>query len=136
MSVADHERCALVVEDDALIRMDAAAILEDAGYRVLEAGGSDEALAVLADHCTEIDVLFTDVDMPGSINGFGLAREAARFWPHMNILVASGRHTPAPGDMPDGAVFVNKPFSAEVVHGRLREILPDDQTPEPLLDLR
>jgi DNA-binding NtrC family response regulator len=124
---------ALVADDDAMIRMDAVAILEDAGFGVHEAGGYEEAMAILADAADSIHLLFTDVQMPpGKMNGFHLARQCAESWPHINILVASGMMEPAPGDMPKGAVFVKKPFSAEVVYVRLQEILPDGAQPEKL----
>ena len=61
-----------------------------------------------------------------------LARKAASDHPHIGIVVASGHHTPAPGDLPDTACFIKKPFSAGVVHDHLRRILPDDRKPEPL----
>ena len=123
---------ALVVDDDALIRMTACDILEDAGFETLEARDVDEALLVMGQHHAAVQLLFTDVEMPGSRDGFALAREVAQRWPHVGILVASGNVKPDPDAMPDGAVFIGKPFSAEVVHTRVREILPDGQKPEPL----
>ncbi len=123
---------ALVVDDDTLIRMDACAILEMAGFRTLEAGDVDAALGLMEQHHADVQLLFTDVEMPGSRNGFALAREVAQRWVHVGILVASGQMKPAEGDMPDGAIFIGKPFSAEIVHGRVGEILTDEQKPEPL----
>ncbi|MEH3061542.1 MAG: response regulator [Methylobacterium radiotolerans] len=123
---------ALVVDDDPLILMDACAIVEDAGFRPLEAHTGDAAIALLDRHDGQVDLLFTDVQMPGSRDGFALAREAATRWPHIRILVASGQMTPGPGDLPDGAHFIGKPFSAEVVHDRLKELLPEERKPEPL----
>ena len=102
-------------------------MLEDVGFEPLEAGGADQATELLAEH-----LLFTDVDMPGSMNGFGLARETARLDPNIGILVASGRRNPGPADMPDGAVFIGKPFSAEVVFGRVKDVLSEQQRPEAL----
>ncbi|MGI4765803.1 MAG: hypothetical protein ACRYGP_12215 [Janthinobacterium lividum] len=83
-------------------------------------------------HHLNIVLMFSDVDMPGSRNGFALARETAVRWPNVAIVVASGMRQPADGDLPEGARFIGKPFSAEMVHGHLREILPDDRKPEPL----
>ncbi|MCE4226575.1 response regulator [Methylobacterium sp. C25] len=115
-----------------LIRMDAADILEAAGFRTYEASDVDEALKILCEHHASIVLLFTDVEMPGPMNGFGLARAVAEQWPHIGILIASGRYKPGPDDLPGGAHFVGKPFSADVVHDRLRELLPDGMQPEPL----
>ena len=123
---------ALVVDDDELLRMDVAEMLENAGFRTMEAESGDAAIAVLEQHHLDIAVLFSDVEMPGSRNGFALAREAAVRWPYVAIVIASGRLKPADGDMPRGARFIGKPFSAETVHNHLKEILPDDRKPEPL----
>ncbi|GLS63842.1 response regulator [Methylobacterium oxalidis] len=71
---------------------------------------------------------------PTRATGFAVAREAARQWPHIAIMVASGHVQPEPGDMPEGAHFIAKPFSARMVHDHLREILPDGQKPETLRD--
>jgi DNA-binding NtrC family response regulator len=130
--IDDNAPHALVVDDDALIRMDAADILCEAGYRPWEACDADDAVKVLEAGEADIQILFTDVQMPGSIDGFGLARTCAERWPHISILVASGQVSPNPGDMPEGAVFINKPFSADVVHDRLQQIVPDGQMPAPL----
>lgn len=123
---------ALVVDDDGLIRMDAMDILADAGFRTFEASDGDTAMALLAQQHALIVLLFTDVQMPGSRNGFAVARETAQQWPHIAIVVASGQMQPGPGDMPEGARFIGKPFTAEMVHDHLKDILPDGQKPEPL----
>jgi CheY-like chemotaxis protein len=133
-SPASSTPYALVVDDDGLIRMDAMDILEDAGFRTFEASDGDTAIALLAENHALIVLLFTDVQMPGSRNGFAVARETARQWPHIAIVVASGQVHPGPDDMPDGARFIGKPFTADMVHDHLKEILPDGQKPEPLRD--
>lgn len=123
---------ALAVDDDAIIRIDACQILEAAGFRCLDAETGDEALTILDAKAEQIVLLFTDVEMPGSVNGFALARHVAEHWPHIEIVVSSGRLQPAPGDLPAKAAFITKPFSAEVVHDELRRLLPDGKKPEPL----
>jgi CheY-like chemotaxis protein len=128
----DFSPYALVVDDEPIIRMDAADILEDAGFRTYQARNGDEALAALASFGRNIQLLFTDVQMPGDTNGFALARECSKRWPHISILVASGAQHPDPDDMPEGAVFMGKPFSANVIYDRLQELLPDGQKPAPL----
>ena len=124
--------CALVVDDDAMIRLNAADMLEEAGFATVEAASADEALEFLQDHHQAFMLLFTDVHMPGSRDGFALARETARHWPHISIVVASGRAQPGPRDLPENARFVSKPFSAEVVRRHLRRVLPDDKLPKTL----
>lgn len=126
---------ALVVDDDGLIRMDAADILADAGFRTFEAETGDKAITLLEREQECIVLLFSDVQMPGSRDGFALARETAERWPHISIVIASGNIKPGPGDMPDGARFIGKPFSAALVHRHIKEILPDGQKPDPLKDL-
>lgn len=123
---------ALAVDDDALIRLDACEILEEAGFRCLDAESGDAAIALLAEKWEQIVVLFTDVEMPGDTDGFALARYVAEHWPHIEIVVSSGRMHPSDGDMPAKAVFISKPFSAQIVHHELRRLLPDGVKPEPL----
>lgn len=132
MNAPSHQPFALVTDDDAMIRMDACAILEDAGFQALEAATGDEAVTVLEAHAGKVRLLFTDVQMPGTRDGFALARETARRWPGIKVLVASGQMKPQPGELPEGAVFIDKPFSAEVVHTRVKELFPDGERPKPL----
>jgi len=129
----EHTPFALVVDDDALIRMDAAAILEEAGFRVLEASTPEEAMSVLEQRGDSVQLLFTDVQMPPSeLDGFHLAQKCAASWPEIGIIVASGQIEPKAEDLPEGAIFVRKPFSADVVHDHLQRLLPDGKKPEPL----
>ena len=83
----------VVVDDDVLERMGASYMFWDAGYRVLEAGDADEALRLFETN-SDIRLLFTDVSMPGSMDGSDLAREVAERWPTIGIILASGRARP------------------------------------------
>lgn len=123
---------ALVVDDDFVIRMDAKDILEQAGFQVLDAHHGDAAFDLLKTRHPDVILLFTDVQMPGQLDGFALAHKVAASWPHISIVVASGHATPGPGSMPDKARFIAKPFSAKLVHTHLQELLPHGQKPEPL----
>ncbi|CAO4164882.1 response regulator [Methylorubrum extorquens] len=104
----------LVVEDEGLVRMMAVDMLEDAGCTVIEAASADEAWALLESR-DDISVLFTDIEMPGSMNGFALAARVAKRWPHVRLVITSGRCRPAPRDVPDHGMFVPKPYRAEEV---------------------
>ncbi len=126
------EPYALVVDDDGLIRMDAMYILEMRASGPSRRAYGDKAMELLAREQALIVLLFTDVQMPGSRNGFAVARETAARWPHIAIVVASGHLRPGPGDMPDGACFIGKPFTADKVHDHLQDILPDGRKPAPL----
>ena len=100
----------LLAEDEALVRMFAADLLDEAGFRVIEAVHADEALLLLQAR-PDVQVLVTDVEMTGgSIDGFALARQVSRRWPQIAIIVVSGRQTPCPGDLPRGVEFIAKPY--------------------------
>ena len=128
----DRRPFALVVDDDVLILMNAADILSQAGFRPLEAYNVDAAETLLTEYADEIVLLFTDVQMPGTRNGFDLARLTAERWPAISIIVSSGLANPDPDLMPEGAIFVRKPFSAEVIIDHLQAILPEGRLPKPL----
>lgn len=123
---------ALVVDDDPIILMDTCGILEDAGFRFYEAGTGEEAKALLAHEADNVILLFSDVEMPGTTNGFALARYVAEHWPWIEIVIASGRVSPQDGEMPAKATFIRKPFNHRMVHDHLRETLPDGKKPAPL----
>jgi CheY-like chemotaxis protein len=123
---------ALVVDDDALVLMNACDILEAAGFRFFEAENAEAAIAVLQDNAAHVSLLFTDVEMPGDLNGFALAHHVAIHWPDIEIVVASGRMQPAEGDMPTKASFIPKPFNDSIVHAHLRKVLPEGKKPTPL----
>ncbi|PIB93264.1 response regulator [Caulobacter sp. FWC2] len=99
----------LVVEDEVLVRMLACDILRDAGYDALEAVDAQEAL-VLLDARPDVALLFTDVDMPGEINGLGLARLVSLRWPNLPIIATSGAATVDPVDLPPNGRFLQKPY--------------------------
>ena len=117
----------LVVEDEALVRMTLADVLEDAGFKVIEAVHADEALRVLK-AVSDIQAVVTDVEMPrGSINGFELARRVRTDCQGIGVLVVSGRAAPKAGDLPDGVLFIGKPVHPETLVRLLRTLLGPDQ---------
>jgi CheY-like chemotaxis protein len=100
----------LVVEDEALIRMDASDALEDAGFSTLEAANADEALDILRDR-PDIDVVFTDVNMPGSIDGIGLMKRIASERPEICMIIASGMERPTLSSLAPRTRFFAKPYA-------------------------
>ncbi len=100
-------RTILVVEDEVLLRMMTADKLRDAGYTVLEAADSDEALELLA-HSLPIELVLSDIEMPGSIDGLGLARIIRSTYPGVKILLTSGRLSLLDSPQHDG--FFPKPY--------------------------
>lgn len=113
----------LVVEDEALARMTLVDVLEDAGFKVIEAAHADEALRVLS-AVTSIDAVIIDVEMPrGSINGFELAQRVRSDRQDIGILIAFGRAAPKAGDLPERSLFLSKPVHPETLVRLLKTLL-------------
>ena len=112
----------LVVEDEALIRMDMVDCLEEAGFSVLEADDADAAIAILESR-TDIRLVLTDIDMPGSIDGLKLAAAVRDRWPPVQIIVTSGHVTPAEHQLPKGSRFFAKPYSRPDVARAVHELM-------------
>ena len=108
----------LLVEDEIIIRMSSAAILEDAGFGVLEASDADTALATLAAH-PEIDVVVTDVQMPGSMDGLQLVEMIAQNYPHVHTLVTSGRTNRDQASHSGATKYLSKPYSAAAIQSAI-----------------
>ena len=104
----------LVVEDDILVRMIASDILMDAGFRTFEAHDAEEALTLLEARA-DVRVVFTDWNMPGDIDGLGLARRVITRSPEVGVIVTSGKMQPNPGDLPAGVRFISKPYRASAL---------------------
>jgi CheY-like chemotaxis protein len=100
----------LVVEDEALIRMNAADVIRDLGFEVIEAVDADHAVSLL-ESISGITVLFTDIQMPGSMDGLLLAAVVRDRWPPVSLLITSSKVRPPTADMPTGARFISKPYS-------------------------
>lgn len=113
-------RKVLVVEDEALIRLTVIGVLEDAGFEVVEAGSADEALELLDEH--QIQLLFTDVQMPGKLSGVDLAKAVALRFPDVGIVVVSGRLAPEDIDLPPAALFFSKPYDFARIVARLKDL--------------
>src|SRR3984893_2341977 len=111
----------LIVEDEALVRLSAVGMLEDAGFRMIEAVNSDEALELLAAD-SDVQLLFTDVNMPGTIDGLALARQVHDRWPHICIMVASAKQVRQAEELPAGSRFEQKPYSSDSVVRHAREL--------------
>jgi CheY-like chemotaxis protein len=111
----------LIVEDELLLRMDAIDMIEAAGFEVVEAGNADEAIEVLESR-RDITVVFTDIQMPGSMDGLKLARAVRGRWPPIKIVATSGHVEVSETDLPEGGRFLAKPYSSVQVAGVLREL--------------
>lgn len=112
----------LVVEDEFLLRMDAAEMVAAAGFAVVEAANADEAIEILETR-SDIAVVFTDIQMPGTMDGLRLARAVRGRWPPIKIVATSGHLTVDETDLPEGGRFLPKPYSAVDVTCVLREVI-------------
>ena len=112
----------LVVEDEPLLRMLAVEVVEEAGFTAIEARDADEAV-VLLESRTDITLLFTDINMPGSMDGLKLAHAVRDRWPPIKILVVSGRQRLQSSDLPSNGCFVGKPYQASALVDKLRSII-------------
>ena len=104
-----------MVEDDPLVLLSAAETLRAAGFAVTEAETADEALAILQAASGGMDVVFTDVETPGELDGLALARLVVLTWPATPVIVTSGRVRPQAGDLPEAARFLSKPYDLDHV---------------------
>lgn len=111
----------LVVEDEVLIRMSLIAELEDAGFEVFEASNAAEAIEVLIAN-DRIRLMFTDVDMPGDVDGLKLAALVRDRWPPIKIIVTSGHHSVEDEALPVEARFMAKPYDPNAVILSIREM--------------
>lgn len=111
----------LVVEDEPLLLLMAGDVVEQAGFRPLFAHNADEAIAVL-ERYSDVAAIFTDVDMPGSMNGMRLAAAVRDRWPPVAILVTSGHAVVPDRDLPACSRFFRKPYLADQVADALRNL--------------
>ncbi|MGF0540539.1 response regulator [Agrobacterium sp. ES01] len=113
----------LVVEDEPLIRMSAVDLVESAGFSALEAADADEAVRII--ESSDIDIVFTDIDMPGSMDGLELAKWLNENWPSIHIIIASGRHVLCAEELPDRGCFFSKPYDEEKISEALKGMVSD-----------
>jgi CheY-like chemotaxis protein len=109
----------LIVEDEPLVRLCAVETVEAAGYQVIEAANADEAIDILESR-NDIRVVFTDIHMPGSMDGLKLAHAVRHRWPPIKIIVTSGRETVTAQDLPAGGRFFAKPYDPGAIKDALR----------------
>ena len=112
----------LVVEDDSLLRMDAVQMIEEAGFQVLEADNADQAIALL-ERRSDINVVFTDIQMPGSMDGFKLAQAIRDRWPPVKIIATSGYFLEMTSNLPEGGRFISKPYDIQHITALIREMM-------------
>ncbi len=112
----------LVVEDEPLLRLNAVDIIQQAGYDAVEAADADEACRILETRL-DIRIVFTDIDMPGGMDGLKLAEMVRRRWPPIELIITSGQIRPADADLPIRGRFFSKPYREEELLGAIRGFL-------------
>jgi len=125
MMVLDHlsvPAVVLVVEDDMLLRMRAVDMVEDAGFTSVEAVNADEAVAILESR-SDIALLLTDIQMPGSMDGLKLAHAVHERWPPIRIILVSGQLRPASIDIPADSRFFGKPLEAKEMIAEMQDMI-------------
>ena len=125
MMVLDHPvvpAVVLVVEDEMLLRMRAVDMVEDAGYTSLEAVDADAALAILESR-SDIALLFTDIQMPGTMDGLKLAHAVHQRWPPIKIILVSGQLRLANIDIPPHSRFFGKPLEANEMIAEMQDMI-------------
>jgi two-component system, response regulator PdtaR len=113
---------AVVVDDEELLRMYAAGLLEEHGFKVLEAENATTALQILEVH-PDVRLLFTDIQMPGGLDGMNLAREVHARWPNILLVIASGQSMPPRAEIPDDGRFIRKPYGAVELFGQVDDLM-------------
>ena len=111
----------LVVEDEFLIRSHLAGILADAGHVAIATASADEAIAVLESR-SDIRIIITDIEMPGSMDGLRLAAAVRNRWPPIDIIITTGNAAPPADSMPAGSRFLGKPYAPADVLSALRQL--------------
>ena len=112
----------LIVEDELLLRMNAVDMIKSAGFEVVEAENADEAIEILEVR-RDITVVFTDIQMPGSMDGLKLARAVRGRWPPIKIVATSGLVDVGEKDLPEGGRFLAKPYRSEELTEMLHELI-------------
>jgi two-component system, response regulator PdtaR len=121
-STKSKQPVVLIVEDELLVRMDAADIIRSSGFTVVEARNADEAILILEDR-PDITLVFTDIQMPGSMDGLKLAVAIRGRWPPIKIIATSGLSNISEEHLPAGSRFLPKPYSARQIVGALRDLV-------------
>jgi CheY-like chemotaxis protein len=112
----------LVVEDEMILRMRAVDIVEDAGFNPVEAVNADQAISILESR-SDIALLFTDIQMPGSMDGLKLAHAVHDRWPSIKIILVSGQVKPSDAERPTDSRFFGKPLGVDQIIAELQDMV-------------
>jgi two-component system, response regulator PdtaR len=118
----NKDRVVLLVEDEMMVRLIGSDALTDAGYTVVEAETADDAVKLLEEN-GDVHLLFTDIRMPGSMDGLELAELVHQRWPDIRILLTSGDTFPSRDQMPDDGSFLQKPYRVEALREKVERLI-------------
>ena len=119
-------RAILVVEADLLLRLMAVEVVQEAGFEALAAATADEALSILEAHADDVRLVFTDIQMPGSMDGLRLAHAVRDRWPPVELIVTSGHCQIEANDLPDRGRFIAKPYDVHALSRVFQELAGAD----------
>jgi CheY-like chemotaxis protein len=122
----------LVVEDSALIRMGALDLARSAGYEALEARDADEAIRILEGR-NDVDLVFTDVQMPGSMDGLKLSHYIRNRWPPVKLIIASGAAILEESSLPSGSNFFSKPYNDHAIADAMARLLSSEASTSSII---
>ena len=121
-STSPRRKIVLVVDDESLVRMVTVDMVEFAGYDVIEAADADDAVTILETR-SDIALVMTDVDMPGSMDGLKLAHAVRNRWPPIKLIIVSGKSRLTEADLPTDARFIGKPYSVDTMVSALSSLM-------------
>ena len=114
--------CLLVVEDESILRMDTVYVLEDEGFKVSEASNADAAVLVMEQNA-DIRLIFTDINMPGSMDGLKLAHYVRKRWPPVKLILTSGKRDLGGEELPADSFFMAKPYEHAALKEKIWELV-------------
>ncbi len=119
--------CVLVAEGEVLVRMMIAQYLRDCGYKVIEAASTEEAVTVLDHGDLSVDIVLSDVEMPGRLDGFGLAQWVRQHKPGLHVILVGTpmRAADVAGDLCESGPMLNKPYEPQIVVDRIRRLMAE-----------
>ena len=117
-----NQGAVLIVEDDFFIRTDTVNMATQEGFVVFEAANADEAISILEAH-PEIGLVFTDIEMPGTMDGLKLVEYVRHRWPPIKLIVTSGKVSLDSASLPEGGLFFSKPYVHSEVSAAMRRML-------------
>jgi DNA-binding NtrC family response regulator len=123
MQTSSDRSIVLVVEDEPLIRSILIDAFEEAGFPVLDASDGDHGVRLLENNAHRVCALFSDINLPGSMNGVLLAQHSRKHWPWIEVVLASGRAKPDSATMPENAEFFQKPYTVSSVVEHIRQLV-------------